>query len=158
MKSELSEQTKFYNQNVKALCERLNKDKRKGTEKLAFVIMEIISAQNSGLIPKNKNHNQSKFAAIMLENVVFKLSKQDKDRQLIKVIKESRKEILAKLMRESVISNEEVIEDRLDQVFDKMSEVQQKGFDQFFTKIDENMKFLKEELTSVKTNVADLQE
>ena len=62
------------------------------------------------------------------------------------------------MMRESVISNEEVIEDRLDQVFDKMSEVQQKGFDQFFTKIDENMKFLKEELTSVKTNVADLQE
>ena len=74
-KSELSEGTKFYNQNVKALCDRLNKDKRKGTEKLAFVIMEIISAQNSGLIPKNKNHNQSKFAAIMLENVVFKLSK-----------------------------------------------------------------------------------
>ena len=57
---------------------------------------------------------------MILHNIGFKLSKQDKDRQLIKVIKESRKEILAKLMRESVISNEEVIEDRLDQVFDKM--------------------------------------
>ena len=61
-------------------------------------------------------------------------------------------------MRESVISNEEVMEDRLDQVFDKMSEVQQKGLDEFFTKVDENMKFIKEELTSVRTNVADLQE
>ena len=50
-------------------------------------------------------------------------------------------------MRESVISNEEVMEDRLDQVFDKMSEVQQKGLDEFFTKVDENMKFIKEELT-----------
>ena len=60
---------------------------------------------------------------MMLENVVFKLSKQDKDRQLIKVIKESRKEILAKMMRESVISNDEVMEDKIDQVFDKMSEV-----------------------------------
>ena len=55
-KSDESEQTKFYRQNTKALCDRLSKDKRKGTEKLAFVIMEIISAQNSGLIPKNKNH------------------------------------------------------------------------------------------------------
>ena len=39
-----------------------------------------------------------------------------------------------------------------------MSEVQQKGLDEFFTKVDENMKFIKEELTSVRTNVADLQE
>ena len=31
---------------MKALVERLDKDKRKGTEKLAYVITEILAAQN----------------------------------------------------------------------------------------------------------------
>ena len=72
---ELSEETRFYRANEKELAERLDKDKRKGTQKLAYVIQEILAAQNAGLIAKNKNHAHNKFAAMILHNIGHKLSK-----------------------------------------------------------------------------------
>ena len=43
------------------------------------------------------------FANALRHNITTKLSKQDKDKELIRVIKKHRREILDKLMRDSVM-------------------------------------------------------
>ena len=67
------------------------------------------------------------------------LSKQDKDRELIRVIKTQRREILKGLMRDSAMSNENMLEERIENAFNRMSEQQQENLDNFFDKVDKDM-------------------
>ena len=51
----------------------------------------------------------------------MKLSKQDRDAQLIKVIKTDRSTILQRLLRDSIFEQEDRIDERIEKVFDKVA-------------------------------------
>ena len=72
--------------NEKILAARLLKDKPEGMEGLRYVIEEIMIAQQQGLIKKKNYDEVGKFANIWIENYTQKLSKQDKDRELMRII------------------------------------------------------------------------
>lgn len=60
------------------------------------------------------------FANALRHNVTTKLSKQDKDKELIKVIKNKKREILDKLMRDSVVYVDNKAEDQIESIFQKV--------------------------------------
>ena len=73
-------------ENEKVLAARLMKEKPEGMEGLRFVIEEIMQAQQQGLIRKKSQEQVGRFAKIWIENYTQKLSKQDKDRELMRII------------------------------------------------------------------------
>ena len=62
---------------------------------------------------KTKSTN-AKFAKLMIANIGVKLSKQEKDKQLILCIKRDRREIIEKLMKESCNEQATNVDDKID--------------------------------------------
>ena len=58
----------------------------------------------------------------MIANIGVKLSKQEKDKQLILCIKRDRREIIEKLMKESCNEQATNVDDKIDKVFDRMAD------------------------------------
>lgn len=85
-RSSISEQKKEYLKNEKELAERLLREKPQGLPGLRFVLEEIAIAQNQGLIRKKKRGETGKFAGLMIQDMSMKLSKQAKDRELMRII------------------------------------------------------------------------
>ena len=139
--------------NEKILAARLLKDKPEGMEGLRYVIEEIMIAQQQGLIKKKNYDEVGKFANIWIENYTQKLSKQDKDRELMRIITNQRYEVLEKLMRDSVLNNDIELDEKVEKVFDDMAQSQQANLDQFFQKVEENLKQLDDTISATKTQV-----
>ena len=101
----MSERSKFFEDNQRKLAERLEANRPRGVKGLAFVLTEILKAQQQGLLRpvENADAAKSKFANILMSTTQNKLSKQDKSKELIKVLRKERTVILERLMRDSVI-------------------------------------------------------
>lgn len=82
----MSERAKQYNKNNKVLAERLMREKPHGLAGLRFVIEEILEAQNEGLIERKDRGTTGKLACLLIKDIDQKLSKQDKARELMKII------------------------------------------------------------------------
>ncbi len=54
---------------------------------------------------------------LMRTNINLKLSKQQKDAELIKVIKKNRKQIIDRLMHYSVLGSEDKMDERIEAIF-----------------------------------------
>ena len=83
-------------------------------------------------------------------DVQLKLGKEQKDKELLKVIKEQRRPLYDKLMKDSVHSAGNKIEDRIEKVFDMVAEKQQKHLNMFFESVEATMTTLKDQISSVK--------
>ena len=93
-----------------------------GRTRLSFVLCEIRNAQNEGLIPSPKKRGRvGTFAKFIINNVGMKLTKQEKDRALIRFIKSERRFILETLMRDSVVGNIDQMEEKIELVFEDMT-------------------------------------
>ena len=92
-----------------------------GRTRLSFVLCEIRNAQLEDLIPMPKKQNVGRLAKFIINNVGMKLTKQEKDRALIKFIKNERRFILETLMRDSVVGNIDQMEEKIELVFEDMT-------------------------------------
>ena len=99
----------------------------------------------------------SKFALVMRRNLGQKLSKQQKSKELIKVLKTHRKQILDRLMRDSVLGSDDRIEEKIESIFIEMRQKQETNMQAFFAKVESNLDALKDEIGNVKEQVAAMQ-
>ena len=135
---------------------RLLKEKPAGVAGLAFVLTEIRMAQSKGLIRKPKasdRPSQNKLFQIFEDGMKQKLSKQQKDKELIKCLKIHNKKILDKLIKESAFSQEDKMEEQAEKMFQTIAEQQQDMLAEFFSKVDTTMSDLNEDLKKIKSQV-----
>ena len=90
----LSPRSRKWHENEKLLAFKLRRQKLTGKEGLQYVLCEIVKAQKLGKIRPPEYKKLNKFALCLRRNIGMKLSKQDRDAQLIKVIKADRSTIL----------------------------------------------------------------
>ena len=88
----------------------------------------------------------------------MKLSKQDRDNELIKVISTKRTEILKRLLKDNIFEQEDQLEVRIEKVFDKVAKSSKQHLETYFTSIDMHMNAINEELDIVKKQMATLEE
>ena len=88
-------------------------------------------------------------ARIMISNIGQKLTKQEKDRALIKVIKNERRFILESLMRDSVLSNIDQLEEKIEQIFEDMTNLQQTQLEKFFSNVEAKVDQFQEKVDAV---------
>ena len=58
---------------------------------------------------------------------------------MIRVIKTSRREILKGLMKDNAMSNENILEERIEDAFNRMADQQKVSLDQFFERVETDM-------------------
>ncbi len=112
-----------FKMNERILARNLQRDKPKGIEGFKFVLHGILKAQDNGIIQRNEKNavnKASKLAKLMRTNINLKLSKQQKDAELIKVIKKNRKQIIDRLMQYSVLGSEDKMDERIEAIFTQM--------------------------------------
>ena len=125
-----------------------------GRTRLSFVLCEIRNAQNEGLIPMPKKQNSvGRLAKFIINNVGMKLTKQEKDRALIKFIKNERRFILETLMRDSVVGNIDQMEEKIEVVFEDMTARQQTQLQEFFTEVEAKVEFIQKQIDVVQEKV-----
>ena len=80
------EQMKAFKENEKNLADRLMREKPSGIKGLTFVIEQVLQAIKQGLIYTSNPQQRGHFANLIYRNIAQKLSKQKKDKELIRVI------------------------------------------------------------------------
>lgn len=124
---------------------------------LQFVMTKLLEACDQGIIKKNNNTGASKFALVMRRNIGQKLSKQQKSKELIKVLRTHRKQILDRLMRDSVLGSDDRIEEKIESIFIEMRQKQESNMQAFFAKVESNLDSLKGEIGDIKEYVETVQ-
>lgn len=76
----------------------------------------------------------------------------------MKIIKNQRKLIIDKLMRDSVLHNDQEIDEKVEKTFDDMAKNQQSNLDSFFEKVEENMNQIVSTIDATKNQVKSFEE
>ena len=140
------------------LAFKLSRQKLSGKEGLQYVLCEIVKAQKLGKIRPPETRKLNKFALCLRKNIGMKLSKQDRDNELIKVISNKRTEILKRLLKDNIFEQEDQLEVRIEKVFDRVAKSSKQHLETYFNTIDTHMNAINEELDEVKKQVATLEE
>ena len=98
----LTPKSRKWAENEKLLAFKLSRQKLSGKEGLQYVLCEIVKAQKLGKIRPPEYKKLNKFALCLRKNIGMKLSKQDRDAELIRVISNERRTILQRLLKDSV--------------------------------------------------------
>jgi len=118
----LSPRSRRWHENEKLLAHRLSHQKLSGKEGLQYVLCEIVKAQKLGKIKPPEYKKLNKFALCLRRNIGMKLSKQDKDNELVKVLTRERRAILSRLLKDSIFEQEDNLEAKIEKVFENVAE------------------------------------
>lgn len=140
------------------LAFKLSRQKLSGKEGLQYVLCEIVKAQKLGKIRPPETRKLNKFALCLRKNIGMKLSKQDRDTELIKVISSKHSEILKRLLKDNIFEQEDQLEVRIEKVFDRVARTSKQHLETYFNTIDMHMNAINEELDEVKKQMASLEE
>lgn len=128
----LTPKSRKWAENEKMLAFKLSRQKLTGKEGLQYVLCEIVKAQKLGKIKPPEYKKLNKFALCLRKNIGMKLSKQDRDNELIKVISSKRTEILKRLLKDNIFEQEDQLEVRIEKVFDKVAKSSKQHLETYF--------------------------